>query len=330
MRSKIFLLAAAGLAAAPAFVANTLAGEILYAPFTQAGGAATAGLYSGDVWVTVSGLGQALADDYSDAFYVRNGATPEQDGFWDLAIGTSAINGSGSQEASKMIVGPTPAYNPTGIYTFEVNAGAIPTKLHFGVDDDVLTDNSGAYTIVVGAAPTEVVYAPFTQAGGVETTGTYEGKVAVIVSGVGQSFANAYNDAFYLLPGADGAVSSPTHEGFYDLAFGASPIVGSVSDDAANAIVGVLPGYNSANVYTAILDTGASTPTHLHFGVDDDILSDNSGAYTIAVRQLGAIDPPAVVPEPATWAMTMLGFAGLALAGSRSSRKMRPVRRRPA
>jgi hypothetical protein len=50
----------------------------------------------------------------------------------------------------------------------------------------------------------------------------------------------------------------------------------------------------------------------LHFGVSDGDFADNSGAYTIRITQ---------VPEVSTWAMMLLGFAGLGYAGWRTQRK---------
>jgi len=302
------------------------AGEILYAPFNDQSGVATEGLYSGDVWVTVSGLGQALGDAYSDAFYTRlvtsGVTTPTRLGFWDLAVDSSPINGSGSQEASNKIVGTVPAYDKSGVYSFQVNAGAAPSHLYFGVDDQIYSDNAGAYTVVVGSAPTEVVYAPFDQKGGVETTGTYHGKILVTVSGVGQALGNAYSDAFNLLPNPDDGIPAPQRPGFWDLAFGTTPILGDGSQEAANAVVGSLPAYNSDNVYTFELNTGVSIPTHLYFGVDDQIYDDNTGAYTIAITELSA---SGAVPEPSTWAMLLVGLAGLAAASGGQRRRL-PVR----
>jgi hypothetical protein len=296
---------------------KAIAGELLYAPFAQASGVATTGLYSGNVWVTVSGMGQALADIYSDAFYLRQDSggvtTPTRIGFWDLAVAPSPIIGNGSQEASNRIVGAIPAYNPTGVYSFQLDAGAVPNHLYFGVNDEIYSDNAGAYTIVVGSAPTEMLYTAFSQPGGAETTGTYSGRVLVTVSGVGQAFANNYSDAFYLLPGPVGG-SSPTRPGFWDLAFGTSPIIGNGSQEATLSLVGAVPAYRSDNVYTFELDTGASVPTHLFFGVDDEIFTDNAGAYTIAITQLSASS----VPEPAAWALMLVGFVGLAFTRGRS------------
>jgi hypothetical protein len=312
---------AAALITAHLCLSAARAGEILYAPFMEPSGVATAGLYSGDVWVTVSGQGQALANIDSDAFYLRQetgGVTmPTRPGFWDLAVDGAPINGGGGQEASNRIVGPIPAYNPSGVYAFEVNAGATPTHLHFGVDDQIYSDNTGAYTIVVGSQPTEVLYAPFDEPGGAETAGTYHGKILVTVSGVGQALADIDSDAFYLLPGPDNDNPGPTRPGFWDLAFGTAPILGDGSQEAAKALVGALPAYNSDNVYTFELDTGSAVPTHLYFGADDQIYTDNTGAYAIAITEL---DASGAVPEPSTWALTIIGFAAAGLIYRRNAR----------
>jgi PEP-CTERM motif len=50
----------------------------------------------------------------------------------------------------------------------------------------------------------------------------------------------------------------------------------------------------------------------LHFGVSDGDFADNTGFYTITVTG---------VPEPATWAMMLIGFAGLCFAGYRGTKK---------
>ncbi len=54
-------------------------------------------------------------------------------------------------------------------------------------------------------------------------------------------------------------------------------------------------------------------PTQLHFGVSDGDFSDNSGMYTITVAQ---------VPEASTWALMMLGLAGLGFAGYRKTKSI--------
>jgi hypothetical protein len=138
-----------GLAMIASLMSPASASEILFAPFSQPGGAGTIGTYDGIVSVTIAGLGQALGTDYSDAFYVLT-PTPTREGYWDLAFSTSPLTGNISEEASNFIVGPIPAFNPSGIYSFNLNTGVTtPTTLYFGVDDDILTDNTGAYVLVI-------------------------------------------------------------------------------------------------------------------------------------------------------------------------------------
>jgi hypothetical protein len=154
-------------------------------------------------------------------------------------------------------------------------------------------------------ASAEVVYALFDQPDGGVTVGTYSGIVSVTVSGVGQSLADLYNDAFYLLP----AGSLPAFSGasYYELSFGVSALVPNTPSQAIeNYIVGGVPAYSATHIYSFNLDTGSAIPTLLHFGVNDAIFSDNTGAFTIVVTKLAA-----AVPEPSTWAMMILGFAGV-------------------
>jgi hypothetical protein len=180
-------------------------------------------------------------------------------------------------------------------------------------------------TLALGTAPAfslEIVYAPFSQTGGVATDGTYDGIVSVTVSGAGQALANLYSDAFYLLPNIGGSPAVATYEGFWDLAFGTSPVIGDGSQEASKSLLGPLPAYNPANIYTFELNTGLSHPNHLYFGVDDDVRSDNSGAYTIVVSQVAS-----AVPEPSTWALMLIGFVGLGLLACRSPASSGSVRR---
>jgi PEP-CTERM motif len=167
------------------------------------------------------------------------------------------------------------------------------------------------------ASSSEVVFAPFSQPGGGVTVGTYEGTVSVTVAGLGQALATDYSDAFYVLDPA------PTHIGYWDLAFSTSPLTGNISQEASNFIVGAIPAFNPSSIYSFDLNTGSSVPTHLFFGVDDDILTDNTGAYVIVVTQLDPAVVAPAVPEPSTWAMMILGFAGIGFMAYR--RKSKPA-----
>jgi hypothetical protein len=52
--------------------------------------------------------------------------------------------------------------------------------------------------------------------------------------------------------------------------------------------------------------------TELSLGANDDIFADNSGGWEVTITGVTG-----AVPEPTTWAMMLLGFAGLGLAGYR-------------
>jgi len=124
---------------------------------------------------------------------------------------------------------------------------------------------AGLAMLAMGAAPassSEVVYAPFSQAGGGVTTGAYEGTVSVTISGLGQALAGLYSDAFYLVPTAQSPIA--THVGYWDLAFGTSTLTGNSSQEASNFIVGAIPAFSPSNIYSFNLNTGASVPTLIY------------------------------------------------------------------
>ncbi len=152
----------------------------------------------------------------------------------------------------------------------------------------------------INPASAEIVSATFTQPDGGVTTGLYDGIVHVMVSGFGQSLSSDLNDAFYLFD----PQNPPVHDGsFYQLTFGTSTLVGfDPAQDAINFLIGGLPAYSATHVYSFDLNTGVSVPTQLHFGTSDGNFSDNSGSFSITVS---------AVPEASTWAMMILGFAGI-------------------
>ena len=128
--------------------------EVIVVPFNDATPTSTASSYSGEVTVTVSGIGQSAGASFNDAFYVfANGdgtpfSPPQDDGFYDLGFGTG-----GSASSIDYYVSPTPAYNPTHVYTFNIDTGlSTPAPLDFDVVDDVYADNTGSFTVSVSEA----------------------------------------------------------------------------------------------------------------------------------------------------------------------------------
>ena len=162
---------------------------------------------------------------------------------------------------------------------------------------------------VAAPASAEILSVPFTTPDAGVTTGLYSGIVSVTVSGTGFSLGRQLNDAFYLFQGP-----TPVHDPFYyQLTFGLVPLVPfNPAQNAVNFILGGLPAYQSSHVYSFLLNTGTAIPTQLHFGVGDGQFSDNGGSYRITVS--------AAVPELSTWAMMLIGFAGLAFAAARRGR----------
>lgn len=168
---------------------------------------------------------------------------------------------------------------------------------------------------VLGSTPAlaqEVLTVPFNVVD-TATAGSYDGQVRITVSGIGQSDATIFNDAFYLLNGA----TTSDDPGYYKLGFSTSTLQ---SGDAANAAYNYIPGgapaYSPTNTYTFLLNTGLATPGQLHFGVTDGVFEDNTGSFTLSITS---------VPEPATWAMMVLGF-GMVGFGLRYRRTRQSVR----
>lgn len=164
---------------------------------------------------------------------------------------------------------------------------------------------SAAMAVTAPAYASETISVPFTVPDGGVTTGLYSGTVSVTVSGEGFSLGDRFNDAFYLYNPVEHDAS------YYQLTFGTSPLVGfNPAQNAVNFIVGGLPAYSPDHVYTFLLNTGAVSPTQLHFGVGDGNFSDNGGSFRVTIS---------AVPEPASWAMMIAGF-GLAGAAMRRKR----------
>lgn len=180
----------------------------------------------------------------------------------------------------------------------------------------------GGTTYLPAGSP-ETLTALFSQADGAATRGAYRGFVQVTVSGSGQSYGTAFNDAFYVY-----SSRSPYAEGaYYQMTFGTAPLVGlAPSQDAKNFIAydlaanaepsaAYVPKFNPNHTYDLVLNTRTSALANLHFGVSDGDFSDNTGSYKIVVTQLASASE---VPEPVS--LLPLGFGLLALLAFRYRR----------
>ena len=166
----------------------------------------------------------------------------------------------------------------------------------------------------------ESLTAQFANPAGATSAQTYTGFVEVNVGGTGQSDGTFFNDAFYEYAGG-----RPLGN-FYQLGLGtaAKPYTpGSDASYAAQYVVfvdgpggvarGTRPAYDPTHAYRFVVDLGAVAPTLLTFGVTDGVFTDNSGAFNLRIYQLGAADATSA-PEPASWAMLLLGFGGVGYA----------------
>ncbi len=121
--------------------------EVVIVPFVNGtSGVQTTHSYHGTITITISGIGQASASQYSDAFYIYTDSAgnpitpvhPTQYYNWTLWI-----NGGPAGN----FVSPIPPYNPSHVYTFTLNAPGGP--LNFAVGDTYTSDNTGAYKVTI-------------------------------------------------------------------------------------------------------------------------------------------------------------------------------------
>src|SRR5947209_17534110 len=124
----------------------------------------------------------------------------------------------------------------------------------------------------------ETLMATFTQPDGGVTVNTYDELVQLHVTCMCQSYANVYNDAFYLFTNQFSTIQHGWDGGFYQLAFGTSPLpIFDVGNNVERFLVGTLPAYNAAHDYTFVLITTLVSPGLLHSGVGDAGVRETAG-----------------------------------------------------
>ncbi|GAC1620607.1 MAG: hypothetical protein NVS4B11_12920 [Ktedonobacteraceae bacterium] len=175
-------------------------------------------------------------------------------------IGTTATQG-GTVPTSNPTTNPNPTSttgtNPTPTDTPTPTATNTPTPTPTPVTETVTANFKGGYTAV-------------------QTTNSYSGTVTIAVSGVGQAYnVSCYSDAFYVYTDQQGNAVTPFHR------TSTPNWVMMINDKHTDAFVS-LPTYNANHTYTFTI-TAPGGP--LSFGVDDNVTSDDSGAYTVTVTQ---------------------------------------------
>jgi hypothetical protein len=121
--------------------------------------------------------------------------------------------------------------------------------------------------------PSETLSVDFTNPNGTQTTNSYQGSVAVSISGIGQASQTQWSDAFYRYTNTTGTpTTSPGHPDCWVLWI----------NNEDPSYFGQLPGYNPGHTYTFSLNAPGGT---INFKVCDSVYSDNTGTYTITLTQ---------------------------------------------
>ncbi|MBI5389163.1 hypothetical protein HZB01_02160 [Candidatus Woesearchaeota archaeon] len=118
------------------------ASEDVVVSFTSNSGMETRNLYSGQVTLTVEGVGQSSALAFNDAFYIYTDQSGQQVDSFVLSPFLLGINGRPVTDYVSV-----PSYNSNHQYTFTVDLGSTPTLINFWVQDGYKVDNSGQFKV---------------------------------------------------------------------------------------------------------------------------------------------------------------------------------------
>jgi hypothetical protein len=160
-----------------------------------------------------------------------------------------------------------------------VIGSAAPVAIAFflvaSISDENPLDNIPDYETTFN----ETLIVPFDRADPTYTEFKYTGRVRVVVEGTGQAAGTAFSDAFYLYTDADGRPLQPPQTEMFDLA-----IDGQRAIQALGLVDDPTP-YNDDHQYAVIYDVGPEL-RRIAFRISDEVVQDNSGAFTIYVVQL--------------------------------------------
>ncbi len=106
-----------------------------------------------------------LAPNLNDAFYLLNGVTNPDPGFYEMTMDNVALTGNPTQDVKNFIVYDVdggnevlsrpykPSFRADSTYSFVVDLGLVgvttTSQLFFGVSDGQYNDNSGAFQIEI-------------------------------------------------------------------------------------------------------------------------------------------------------------------------------------
>jgi hypothetical protein len=125
--------------------------------------------------------------------------------------------------------------------------------------------------------PTETLVVPFGRGEATTTQFEYWKNVRIVIEGSGQAGGTAYSDAFYLYTDANGQPLEIPQVAMFDLEIDGQRAIDGIEGDP--------PPYNRDHLYAVLYDAGPRA-RHLAFRIADDVVGDNTGAFTITIVEL--------------------------------------------